>query len=98
VNGVEPVPPDRDHDGILDAEEPCICLQTPSNQVVTSQGCSIDQVCPCAAPLGREQWKNHAEYVQCVNGAADELVADGVLTKNQRKEIVRRAERSACGQ
>ncbi len=90
-------PLDRDNDGIPDEEEPCICLQTPPNQVVTALGCSINQVCPCDAPLGREAWRNHAEYVQCVIGAVAELVADGVLTKNQQKAIVRQADRSACG-
>jgi len=91
------VPLDRDRDGIPDEEEPCICLGTAPGQAVTSKGCSVDQLCPCDAPLGRASWKNHAEYIWCMSDAANELVTDGALTKEQRQEIVRRAERSACG-
>ncbi len=52
---------------------------------------------PLRTSLGRAVWKNHKEYEQGVTGAADELVADGVLTKDQRKAILRQAKQSGCG-
>lgn len=97
VNGVEPVPPDRDGDGIADAEEECSCRDTPVGHIVNAQGCSLQQLCPCEAPLGRTAWKNQKEYVSCVSGAAEEFVAEGLLTKEQQKSIVRQAQRASCG-
>ncbi len=98
VNGVEPVPPDRDKDGVVDTLEACFCLNTPSGQEVTTLGCSVEQLCPCEAPLGRASWQSHREYVKCVRGVTAELVAEGVLTKPQRKKLIRRARGSDCGE
>src|SRR5262245_60482272 len=74
------LPADTDGDGIPDAQEQCECLGTAPGSPVTAVGCSIDQVCPCAAPLGRVAWANHGEYVRCVKFAAKELVRRGVMT------------------
>ncbi len=95
--GVGPVFRDGDNDGILDAAEACFCLNTPAGAVVNDQGCSIDQLCPCEAPLGRTAWRDHKEYVSCVRNAASEFSEEGGLTKAERREFVRQAERSACG-
>src|SRR5262249_4752620 len=64
---------DADGDGVDDGVEPCFCLGTPSGSRVTHLGCSADQLCPCAAPLGRTGWLNHGEYVRCVKNTAKDL-------------------------
>lgn len=97
VRGVEPVPPDQDRDGVVDAEEECFCWDTPAGQIVNGQGCSLEQLCPCEAPLGRTAWKNQKEYAACVSGVAEEFVAQGLLTKEQQKSIVSEAKRASCG-
>lgn len=91
------LPLDRDSDGIPDADEPCLCLGTQPGQVVTAIGCSVKQICPCEAPLGRTMWSTHAEYLACVRNASAELLEDEVLTKAQRRELLRQAQPSACG-
>jgi len=88
---------DADADGLPDAQEACGCLGTASGVPVTALGCSIDQVCPCAAPIGRSHWANHGDYVRCVKGAARESEGRGVLPVGNGKQIVRAAGRSACG-
>jgi hypothetical protein len=55
-------------------------------------GGDIDDVCPCDDP-----WTNHGQYVSCVAQAANDLVSDGALTKDERKDTVRAAARSECG-
>ena len=88
---------DADGDGVPDAQEACACLGTASGVPVTALGCSLDQACPCAAPIGRSHWMNHGEYVRCVKGAAREVEGRGVLPVKQGRRIVRTAARSACG-
>lgn len=99
INGVELAPPnpDMDKDGVVDEDEPCLCLGTPPGQVVTAVGCSITQLCPCDAPVGRTMWSTHAEYLACVRNASAELLEEGALTKEQRRELLRQAQPSACG-
>ena len=88
---------DADGDGVSDAQEACDCLGTAAGVPVTALGCSVDQACPCAAPIGRSHWMNHGEYVRCVKGAAREVEGRGVLPVKQGRQIVRTAARSACG-
>src|SRR5438093_1105429 len=64
---------DADGDGVQDSTEACFCVGTAPGVPVTSKGCSVDQLCPCAAPLGRSAWNGHSEYTACVQGAVHEL-------------------------
>jgi trimeric autotransporter adhesin len=52
----------------------------------------VQQICSCDAA-----WKNHGEYVQCVMEATSLLVARGMLTDAERRQIVQQAAESACG-
>lgn len=84
--------------GVVAPGQVSFCLDTPAGAVVNDQGCSIDQICPCGAPLGRTAWRNHGEYVTCVTSASAEFLEEGRLTKAQRRDLVRQAAQSACGQ
>jgi Regulator of Chromosome Condensation (RCC1) repeat protein/Calx-beta domain-containing protein/Big-like domain-containing protein len=48
--------------------------------------------CPCDAP-----WRNNAEYVACVIRQAWELFRAGLITADQRGEMIRDAIMSSCG-
>lgn len=81
---------DTDGDGVSDAED--LCARTPAGSVVNEDGCSIEQLAPCAGP-----WKNHREYVVAVISAADAFLEAGLITDEQRNALVREARRSSCG-
>jgi streptogramin lyase len=68
------------------------CLGTLPNETVSDQGCSINQLVPCAGP-----WKNHHDYVRAVRGAVREFVFDGLVTKAEKRALVKRAVASSCG-
>jgi hypothetical protein len=89
---------DADGDGVADAEEPCFCAATASDDHATTKGCGIAQLCPCAAPLGRDAWQGHREYVACVKSLAREIERSGRLSRLQRVMISSAASRSLCGQ
>jgi hypothetical protein len=99
-----PTQADADHDGLGDAcdddddgdglpDDADQCPNTPAGQVIDAQGCSIDQLCPCAAA-----WKNHGEYVSCVAHTTNDFVAAGLLTGADKGLIQNAAARSSCGQ
>ena len=90
-----PPPPDSDGDGVPDAIDQC--PGTPPGAVVDAQGCSIDQLVPCAGPLSGGTWKNHGEYVRAVVGAATDFLKTRLITRRQWSQIVTHAARSKCG-
>jgi hypothetical protein len=53
---------------------------------------SVADLCPCNAP-----WKNHGEYVKCVQTAAKVLAQEGLIGEGERKAIVKEAAQSDCG-
>lgn len=87
-----PVSPDSDcdHDGVPDSSD--LCPDTPTGAVVDASGCSISQLCPCSGP-----WKNHGAYEKCVRDVAREFQNEGLITHEDRKRIVKEAEKSDCG-
>jgi hypothetical protein len=52
----------------------------------------IESNCPCGG-----DWKNHGAYVRCVTKITKKLIADGVISKNEKGKIVSNAARSECG-
>jgi len=82
---------DVDNDGVPDADD--ACLGTGAGQPVLSNGCSVEQECPCAAP-----WKNHGGYVSCVSKTTAAMLAAGEITQAQRDAIQDAAAQSSCGQ
>ena len=101
---------DRDGDGIGDVCDACpddpyndadgdgvcgdvdSCLATPDSEVVNSSGCSIGQQCVIDV-----DWKNHGKYVSCVSHAAEELLAEGKISEEEKDAIVSAAAKSSVG-
>ncbi len=52
---------------------------------------------PCAGPATGGTWRNHGHYVSSVAKAAEECLEAGLITEEQRYEIVSQAARSKCG-
>jgi len=90
ANVVPILPPDADGDGVPDNVDNC--PGTSAGEVVNASGCSIDQLCPC-----KNQWKNHGRYVSCVDDAAENFAAAGLITKAEESAIVSEASQSLCG-
>jgi hypothetical protein len=87
--------PDTDGDGVPDSED--VCSGTPAGAVVDAQGCSIDQLVPCAGPRTGGPWRNHGQYVSAVTRTAEAFLAAGLITEAQKDAAVRAAAQSDCG-
>jgi hypothetical protein len=86
---------DADGDGVGDACDQC--PDTPAGSVVTTDGCSVEQLCPCGGPTLDAQWENPGQYLRCVAGATRILRRQGRLSRTQSLGILRQATRSGCG-
>ncbi len=86
---------DSDADGVGDACDQCPA--TPPQSIVTSTGCSIEQLCPCDGPQPNEPWGTQRDYLRCVARATRTLRRQGQLSRSESLGIIRRAVRSACG-
>jgi hypothetical protein len=82
------LPPDSDRDGIPDSED--ACPNSPTGAVVNSRGCSLGQLVPVTAP-----WRNRGEYVSALAAAAEEFARAGLISRQQRSEIIREAAQTA---
>ena len=83
-------PPDADGDGIPNDEDEC--PDTAEGDIVDDGGCSIAQICD--PDMG---WKNHGAYVNCVAHTAEDFVAEGLITEEEKDEIVSEAAQSDVG-
>lgn len=81
---------DSDGDGVADERDRC--PNTSPGSIVNAHGCSLAQLCPCA-----NSWRNHGEYVACVIRHAWEFFRASLITRDQRRELIRDAVRSNCG-
>ncbi len=86
---------DSDGDGVRDDLDSC--PNTAPGAVVDADGCSIDQLVPCSGPLSSGAWRNHGQYVSRVAKAANQFLAAGLITEEQKGEIVSQAASSHCG-
>jgi hypothetical protein len=87
--------PDADNDGIADTADQC--PNTPAGAVVNAQGCSINQLVPCAGPAAGRAWRNHGQYVSSVAHMSQDFLEDGLITEDQQETIIGQAARSDCG-
>ncbi len=87
--------PDSDGDGVPDSVD--VCGESAPGAAVDSDGCSIDQLVPCAGPRSGGRWKNHGQYVAAVVKTAHSFHEQGLITKNQELIIIREAIHSDCG-
>lgn len=81
---------DNDNDGILDSADEC--LNTSSGDIINEDGCSIDDLCVC-----RSQWKNHGDYVRCITHAAKAFLSAGLISSEEKDNIISEAAKSDCG-
>lgn len=88
---------DIDGDGKPNAHD--LCDFTPPGTVVGgSTGCSIAELCPCEGPFGsHDDWRNHGQYVSCVAMTANAFRTEGLITQQQKAQIVQAAAHSTCG-
>ena len=86
---------DSDGDGVADSLD--LCPGTPEGSVVNGNGCSIDQLAPCAGPESGGTWKNHGEYVSTVARVSEEFLEQGLISQADREAIVANAAQSDCG-
>jgi hypothetical protein len=64
---------------------------------VDADGCSIDQLAPCAGPASGGAWKNHGQYVSTLAHAVEEFLVAGLISLDEANEIVSEAAQSGCG-
>ena len=88
--GTGPQAGDADGDGVSDGSD--VCPDTAAGAVVDAQGCSIDQLAPCGGA-----WTDHGDYVSTVAHVTQQFVDAGLLTSQQRANIVAEAAQSDCG-
>jgi hypothetical protein len=86
---------DADNDGVPDSVDQC--PGTPPGAIVDADGCSIDQLVPCEGPATGGTWKNHGQYVSAIAHVSGEFVEQGLISAQDRAEIVSDAARSDCG-
>ena len=79
---------DSDGDGVPDALDEC---PNTTGGPVNVRGCSLAQLCPCEGP-----WTNHGQYVNCVTRNAGDFYRAGLITADERRNMVRGAGSSPC--
>jgi len=87
--------PDFDFDGVPDDVD--ACPNTPLCTLVDASGCSIDQLAPCAGPASGGDWKNHGQYTAAVAQAAEQFLAQGLISSDQKDALISAAAQSPCG-
>ena len=86
---------DSDGDGIADSLDQC--PDTAAGSVVNANGCSLDQLAPCAGPASGGAWKNHGQYVSAVAHVSEEFLEQGLISQADQDVIVAKAAQSNCG-
>ncbi len=87
---------DQDGDGVIDSYD--ACPDTEPGVPVDAYGCGgeqlVDATCPCEQT---PPWTNHGQYMKCVVHAAKDQLADGLITRQEKHDIIRERARSDCG-
>lgn len=89
LQGVGYIFTDSDNDGVADSTD--LCPNTSFGDAVDSSGCSILQLCIDPAP------KNHGQYVSCVAHEAKLFIEAGLITEEEKDDIVSEAAKSDVG-
>lgn len=84
---------DDDGDGVMDVAD--LCPLTDLGEFVDSNGCSISQLMDSACPCD-SAWKNHGQFVSCAAKKAEKLVEDGLLTLEEKDQLVSAYAESDC--
>ena len=87
---------DSDNDGVIEAAD--ICPMTAPCEVVSDDGCSLPQLCPCGSPRqSTTSWRNSGAYVSCVATSVNSFVKAGLLSAGNGDAVSLAAKDSACG-
>jgi len=86
---------DVDLDGIGNACD--TCPGTALGAAVLSNGCSIEQTCPCSGPQPGQLWEDQRAYVGCVARVLKTLASAEQITREQARKMAQTAVRSGCG-
>jgi hypothetical protein len=87
---------DTDGDGVPDEQDECPDTSL-LGDVVDAHGCSLEQLVPCVGPVTGGAWKNHTQYVVAFTKAAEAFRRAGLITREQKRDLVRAAAASDCG-
>jgi len=82
-------PGDCDGDGVPDEAD--LCPDTAPGAVVDGDGCSIEQLCPCAGP-----WKNHGDYLNALKRTVARFLKEGRISKEEEHVLLKAAATSQC--
>ena len=85
---------DSDGDGVGDACDQCAGT---TDGLVTRQGCSVAQLCPCDGPAVDQQWESQTDYLRCVLRATRTFRRSGQMSRAESLQMLRRAGRAGCG-
>ena len=85
---------DSDGDGVGDACDQCAGT---TDGLVTRQGCSLAQLCPCDGPTADQQWESSTDYLRCVLRATRTFRRNGQMSRAESLQTMRRASRAGCG-
>ena len=80
---------DGDNDGVPDALDDC--PDTGPGILVDPNGCSLDQLSPCAGP-----WRSHGEFVKVFRAAVANFLRDGLISPRQARDLNAEAAKSDC--
>ena len=88
---------DIDDDGVMNGDDEC--EDTPAGEIVDpSNGCSIKQLVPCEGPKDTtDTWKNHGKYVSTLAKTANSFVKQGLITEEEKDELMEEMASSDCG-
>ena len=81
---------DDDNDGVPDTDDQC--AGTGFREVVTAEGCSVYDLCPCEG-----DWKNHGAYMKCVTDTSWQFLENDLFTSTERAAVIAEAAISDCG-
>lgn len=88
---------DADGDGVANSGD--ACAWSTAGEIVDAGGCTIAQLSPCSGPAGTVMpWRNKGKYVSSVAHAAKRFEEAGLITADERSQIMSAAAASACGQ
>jgi hypothetical protein len=91
---------DSDNDGIEDSIDQCPGTIPDSGTVDPRNGCSLDQLCPCYGPAGSGlvPWPTKGSFVSCVAKSSEAWLIEGLISQQQKDELVSQAAQSVCGE
>jgi len=88
---------DRDGDGVGDDCDACPATSADAAAPLTSDGCALEDLCPCDGPPSGGAWAEPRAYLRCVSRATRAWRAAGLLSRQESLAVLRRALRSGCG-